>query len=239
MTTIIQEITPLDTTTHIPFIISLEGNIGAGKSTIYHKLQQYYSGNKDIVFMDEPVNLWNNITDENGESMLVKYYRNPSKYAFGFQTMVYASQVQTYMDTIKENPNCKIIISERSMDAGHNVFTKMLKDEGQIDEIHYKIYQLLFPITHYKLHTIFYIHVTSDLCIERIEKRNRNGETGENGITKEYLMKCEQYYNQWFEYDLDRNTKLYSLDGNISDNGNTCVHTIIKEINRIYWMKCL
>ena len=40
-------------------IITIEGNIGSGKSTIINYLKTI--NNKDIVFIDEPVNEWLNI----------------------------------------------------------------------------------------------------------------------------------------------------------------------------------
>jgi signal recognition particle GTPase len=41
-----------------PRIVSLEGNIGAGKSTLIEKLKKKYNGNPKILFLPEPVNIW-------------------------------------------------------------------------------------------------------------------------------------------------------------------------------------
>ena len=45
-------------------IYSVEGNIGSGKSTLLKKLKEEYSWNDSIVFLQEPVDDWNDITEE-------------------------------------------------------------------------------------------------------------------------------------------------------------------------------
>ena len=44
-----------------PLIVSVEGNIGAGKTTIIDKLQEKMRSNKDILFLREPVDVWEGI----------------------------------------------------------------------------------------------------------------------------------------------------------------------------------
>ena len=61
-----------------PQIISIEGNIGSGKSTLLLKLQEIYKNNPDIYFVDEPVNIWNEVKDKDGITILEKYYGSGS-----------------------------------------------------------------------------------------------------------------------------------------------------------------
>ena len=66
-----------------PIFISIEGNIGSGKSTILEKLQEFMRDNNRIVFLKEPVDIWETIKDENtGENILQKFYKNQDKYNF-------------------------------------------------------------------------------------------------------------------------------------------------------------
>lgn len=211
-----------------PIIISIEGNIGAGKTTIFNQLQQYYSRNKKIVFMKEPVDIWSEIKDESNENILVKYYNNPAKYAFGFQIMVYSAQCSIYMQLLHDHPSCEIIISERSMDAGRNVFTKILKDDGHIDDIHYKVYESLYDLFKYKLDYIFYISVDPANCLNRTIHRNR---TGESKITIDYLQKCSDYYEFWLNNLSKDDTIVIPIDGNNHDNGNQSINSIINYID--------
>ena len=200
----------LNTPREIKFI-SIEGNIGAGKSTLLGKMNDYineYDINKDqhIVFLQEPVDIWESIKDEDGKNMLELFYENPSKYAFLFQTMVFATQTKLIHETIEQNPACTIIISERSLDAGHHLFTKMLVADGLMSQLEYKIYQHLIATEQNKYHfsngnyiikqsnMVLFLDITPEVCIERIHKRSR---IGEETIHLDYLKKCDLFYRKW------------------------------------------
>ncbi len=64
-----------------PIILSIDGNIGSGKSTLYADLQRYYSNNTDICFVPEPVDDWTNIVDANNTPILTNLYKDTRKYA--------------------------------------------------------------------------------------------------------------------------------------------------------------
>ena len=55
-------------TTKRPTIISIEGNIGAGKTTILEQLEKYVNSkngfNNKIMFLKEPVDIWEAIKDD-------------------------------------------------------------------------------------------------------------------------------------------------------------------------------
>ena len=74
-------------------IISLEGNIGAGKTTILNELTNNNENEKKIVYMREPVDLWEKIKDKEGETILSKFYKDPNKYAFSFQIMAFTTRL--------------------------------------------------------------------------------------------------------------------------------------------------
>jgi deoxyadenosine/deoxycytidine kinase len=70
-------------------LISIEGNIGAGKSTLIETLKTKFS---NVVFVDEPVDEWSTVTDKDGTTVLEKYYADQKRYAFAFQMMVRVSR---------------------------------------------------------------------------------------------------------------------------------------------------
>lgn len=179
-----------------PKIISIEGNIGAGKTTIIEQLEKQYNGIKSIVVVREPVNVWENIKDSDGESILTKFYKNPEKYAFSFQVMAFVTRLSMLRNLIKENPHCKLIICERSLEADKNIFAKMLYDDNMIDEINYKIYMKFYNEykNDFKLNGLVYIHAEEDVCYKRVHKRNR---IGEESVPLEYLKKCKEYHQDW------------------------------------------
>jgi len=182
-----------------PKIISIEGNIGAGKSTILTKtkerVQQLYGS--EVIFIEEPVDNWEKIRDPTtGENILQKFYANPDKYAFSFQVMAYASRLAMIRTAIRENPDCKVIICERSLDADKEVFAKMLYRDGKIEDIEYQIYQHFYKeySCEFFLSGIIYIDADAVVCSERITKRLR---AGEQGIPLSYLQKCKNYHDDW------------------------------------------
>ena len=57
-------------------IISIEGNIGSGKSTLVEGLKQKYKAQEHICFLQEPVDEWSCVRDNDGKTILEKYYGN-------------------------------------------------------------------------------------------------------------------------------------------------------------------
>ena len=116
------------------YIISVDGNIGSGKSTLVNHLRKKYEDSKMVCFLDEPVDDWKKIVDEDGVDILSKFYGDTKKYAFSFQMMAYISRIAILREKIRENPE-KIIISERSVFTDRNVFAKMLYDDKMIEKV--------------------------------------------------------------------------------------------------------
>jgi deoxyadenosine/deoxycytidine kinase len=144
----------------------------------------------------QPVNVWESIKDSDGESILAKFYKNPEKYAFSFQVMAFVTRLSLLRKLIKENPECKLIICERSLEADRKIFAKMLYDDKMIDEINYKIYMKFYNEykNDFKLNGLVYIHAEEDVCYNRVHKRNRKGE---DSVPLEYLKKCKEYHQDW------------------------------------------
>ena len=94
----------------IPKIIAIEGNIGSGKSTLVSKLEEIFKNNTDYYFLQEPVSIWNTIKDENGVTILEKFYNETEKYAFQFQMMAYISRLSILREALK-NKKAKYIIT--------------------------------------------------------------------------------------------------------------------------------
>jgi len=197
-----------------PIIISLEGNIGAGKSTFLEHLEKTLANVSDWIFLREPVHIWEQIRDEDGETVLSKFYANPEKYAFAFQVMAYTTRYQELKRIIEEYPNCKGIICERSLEADKHIFAKMLHSDGLIDKVMYNIYEKYFSVYegNFTLDGIIHIHATPDVCFNRIMKRSRNGESS---ISLEYLQNCERYHVAWLSIE---KTPVLKLDVNTDVN---------------------
>lgn len=183
-----------------PLILSLDGNIGSGKSSVMRYLEKNfanYCASKDnnckICFLQEPVSIWESICDENGKSIITHFYENNERYSFAFQVMAYTSRMSLLKEALKENYD--IIITERSVYTDKLVFAKSLYDAKKMNNIEYIIYMKMFN----EFQTIFqdlkivYIRTCPEICDLRVKQRGRLGET----ISIQYLKDCHHYHDVW------------------------------------------
>ena len=184
-----------------PLLISLEGNIGAGKSTLLEKLadklaREEADAQKKWVFLREPVHIWETIRDEQGETMLSKFYADTAKYAFAFQIMAYTTRLHELRRLLREHPDCYGIICERSLEADKHIFAKMLHADGTMEDVMYQIYDRYFAEyeSEFQLSGLIYVDADPAVCFERIKQRSREGESS---IPLSYLETCRDYHETW------------------------------------------
>lgn len=212
----------------MPLILSIDGNIGSGKSTLYADLQVYYANNSDICFVPEPVDEWSKIVDHQGTPILTNLYKDTSKYAFRFQMMAYISRLHLLRQKVKEN-KYKIIISERCVQTDKHVFAQMLYDDGMIDHDEFQIYLNWFDafLDDIKLGGIIYVRAEPSVCDDRVKIRAREGET----IALDYLTKCHNYHEQWLDnIPINKMVIDANVDTNTPDNKGIRL-SWIKQIN--------
>jgi deoxyadenosine/deoxycytidine kinase len=188
------------------WVFSVEGNIGSGKSTLVEYLKQQNGLNGyNVVYVQEPVDVWNTIVDSSGKNIIELYYSNQKRYAFSFQMMAYITRLTQLKKIIKQSPDFSIIITERCLYTDYNIFAKMLYDSGLIEEIEYSIYCKWFnEFIDIDVSGFIYVKTTPETCLKRINLRNRKGEE----ISYEYLLNCHNYHERWLE-----NTKKLVIDG--------------------------
>jgi len=199
-------------------IISIEGNIGSGKSTIVDILKKSFKNNSTIIFLQEPVDEWAEIKDKNGQTILSKFYENQEKYSFVFQMMAYISRLTLLKNTIRDNPDC-VIISERCLNTDRYVFAKMLFDNGKMEDIEYTVYLKWFDEFNelYNNQKMIYMKTDPAICFQRIAKRDRDGESA---IPLSYLESCHQYHEEMINR-FDKELVLV-IDSNVdTDKDNT------------------
>jgi deoxyadenosine/deoxycytidine kinase len=191
-------------------IVSIEGNIGSGKSTLLSHLKELFKDDDNVIFVDEPVESWEQIKDKQGNTMLQKFYQDQEKYAFPFQMMAYISRLAVLKKALEENPNA-IIITERSLQTDKFVFAKMLYDMDKIEDVNYQIYETWFEtfLTDCQLAKIVYVRTDPSICLNRIKQRSRNGEST---ISLDYLEKCHVYHENMMESN--KEIPRLDLDGN-------------------------
>ena len=194
------------------YVFSVEGNVGSGKSYLIKNLMNCLKTiyNYNIVYLPEPVNEWEKIKNEKQENVIQVYYKDPVKYGFSFQIMTLISRITQLRNAFKTYTNT-IFILERSVYADKNVFCKLLKDDGIIDNINYEIYIRWFNEFKNEIPINGNIYINTDIekTIKRIVRRGRKGE---NSISKNYLTKLKKYHDDWLH---QTNMPMLELDGNI------------------------
>jgi deoxyadenosine/deoxycytidine kinase len=204
-------------------IISIEGNIGAGKSYLFNKLREYYGNDDNVIFVEEPVSEWMSIKDKKDNSMLTKFYNDKQKYAFSFQIMTFITIFSKLKQIQDDNPG-KIIITERSLLTTKNVFAKMLYYDGFMEDTDYIIYNKLINefIHQIQVDRIIYMTTPCEICGERIAKRNR---AGESSISLGYLIKVDLHHKLFLHHT---NIPVLELENNDDDNTLSRINDFIQ-----------
>ena len=102
-----------------PIIISIDGNIGSGKSTLIDILKCHYKG--DVVVLEEPVDKWKDISDECQELKNIKYQtmlltgsdkiKEPSENVYKNPLIVrkWIKEISSFLETFSSSENEKRI----------------------------------------------------------------------------------------------------------------------------------
>ena len=205
---------PLLVSPQQPLLVSIDGNIGSGKSTTWDMLKEACKGRDDVHFVEEPVDSWHAVVDETGVPILTNFYKDKKTYAFRFQMMAYISRLALLRRTVREHAgSCRVIITERSVDTDRNIFAKMLYDSGDIQEDEYTIYNMWFDefVRDLPVAGLVYIRADPETCMERIMKRGREGET----IPLDYIQKCHDYHDEWINGSSTLTCKKLVIDANV------------------------
>lgn len=187
------------------FIVSVEGNIGSGKSTFLKKI-----GNEiDCKLIYEPHTLWQNI---NGENLLDLFYKDMNRWAYTFQTYVFLTRIQVQDESLKNNPTSNLFICERSVIADRFTFARALHERGSISTIEWNMYCQWYSwmIENFVClpHLIIYINATAETSYKRINKRNREEE---HGVPFDYITLLNNYHNDWLVDKKNMSKKLADI----------------------------
>lgn len=183
----------------------IDGSIGAGKTTLIRNLKTRLESNPNYQFFEENVKSWSQ------EGWLEKYYTNIPRYAASFQTRVLLSHIHQRVN-IKHSDDVTNIF-ERSAITTVNVFSKMLVEDGMMDQLEMNLHQQLLEMFNYqKPDLLIYLDTSPENSYERLLKRARNGEST---ISLDYLQKLDRIYKQEKE-TLAKNVIV--IDGNQSED---------------------
>ncbi|MFM7357890.1 MAG: deoxynucleoside kinase [Sediminibacterium sp.] len=161
--------------------ITIEGNIGAGKTTLSHLLAKHYNARLVLEeFAENP--------------FLAKFYEQPQQYAFPVELFFMAERYKQLKDLVHSKDLFQ------SITISDYLFTKcLLFAKVNLPEEEFRLYQKLFDIIHQQLifpDIVIYLHAPVQKLQQNIRKRNRSYELN---IPDEYLFNLQETYTSYIK----------------------------------------
>jgi len=75
--------------------ISIEGNIGSGKSTILKIIKENFP---ELTILDEPLASWEKVGKNGDVNLLKLYYNNPERWGFTFQIYAFMTRLMKWKE---------------------------------------------------------------------------------------------------------------------------------------------
>ncbi len=173
-------------------IYSIEGNIGAGKTTILKIIGKKFD---DVTFVEEPVSQWQNL---GGDNLLEKFYKDPERWGFTFEFYSMLSKIKCLLKASESEKN--IVIIERSL-LSNKIFFDISKDMNKLNDLEYGMlintYNFYMQNIYPMLNGIIYLNTPVDLCVQRIIQRNRGEEVN---VDKNYLLMLKDKFDELSNY---------------------------------------
>jgi deoxyguanosine kinase len=176
--------------------ISIEGNIGAGKTTLAHMLARHYNARLILEqFADNP--------------FLPKFYENPAQYAFPLELFFMAERYKQLKELVYSADLFQ------SVTITDYLFTKcLLFAKVNLPDQEFRLYQKLFDILQAQVvqpDILIYLHAPVNKLQANIRKRNRSYE---QSISDEYLFDIQETYTRYIR---QHNTRTIFVDVSNAD----------------------
>ena len=156
--------------------IAIEGNIGAGKTTLAHKIAEDFNAKKILErFADNP--------------FLPKFYKDQARYAFPLEMSFLADRYQQISDDLAQLDLFKDFII-----ADYHIFKSLIFAKVTVTEDEFRLYRKLFEIIYKEIpkpDLYIYLYQNTERLLQNIKKRGRSYE---QEIPSEYLDKINQGY---------------------------------------------
>ena len=176
--------------------ITIEGNIGAGKTTLAHLLSRHYNARLILEeFADNP--------------FLPKFYDNPQQFAFPLELFFMAERFKQLKELIQQ----KDLFQQLTI--SDYLFTKcLLFAKINLPDDEFRLYQRLFDIMYQQVvqpDIVLYLHSPVNKLQQNIRKRNR---PYEQKIKDDYLFKIQETYTHYIK---QHNLKTIIIDASNAD----------------------
>ena len=165
--------------------VVIEGNIGAGKTTLATRIAEEYNARLILEhFADNP--------------FLPKFYNDPEKYSFPLELSFLASRYKQLKEELVPQDLFKAFTV-----ADYYFMKSLVFASSTLKGDEYNLYRQIFYIIYGSLpkpDIYIYLHLTPERLLKNIKKRGR---IYENSITKEYLNAIQESYFTFFRQNPD------------------------------------
>ena len=176
--------------------IAIEGNIGAGKTSLASRIADDYNAKLILEQFEE-------------NSFLPKFYKEPEKYAFPLEMSFLASRFQQLKDQLGPQDLFKTFTI-----SDYYIIKSLIFAKKTLPTDEYKLYTRFFNIVHQQLpkpDLFVFLHVETGKLQKNIKMRGR---PYEQDIEDAYLDKIQEGY---FEFIKQSNLRILVLDTNNID----------------------
>ena len=177
--------------------ISIEGNIGAGKTTLATKIAEDYNAKLILEQFEE-------------NSFLPKFYKEPDKYAFPLELSFLAERYEQLKHQLSTHDLFKsFTISDYFINKSFIFARKNLPEDT------FSLYKKLFEIISESLpkpDLLVYLYLSIDNLLKNIQSRGRDYE---QDIKPDYLMKIQESYLDYLRQK--SNMRIVIIDTNNMD----------------------
>jgi deoxyguanosine kinase len=195
--------------------VTIEGNIGAGKTTLSNLLAKHYNARLILEqFADNP--------------FLPKFYEKPSQYAFPLELFFMAERFKQLKEFLQQKDLFQ------SVTISDYLFTKcLLFAKVNLPDDEFRLYQRLFDIIHQQLiqpDILIYLHAPVNKLQQNIRKRGR---TYEQSIPDDYLFSIQETYTHYIK---QHNLRTIFVDASNADflGNEKHLQVIIDALNKDY-----
>ena len=193
--------------------IAIEGNIGAGKTTLSKMIGDDFNAKLVLErFADNP--------------FLPKYYADMERFAFPLEMSFLADRYQQLSDDLAQFDLFKnFIVSD------YYIFKSLIFAQVSLPKEEYVLYRRMFDIMYKEIakpDLYIYLYQNTDRLLVNIKKRGRDYE---QNIAQEYLEKIHQGYSNFIKTEQNLNTLIIDVSEYDFANSNDDYTAIIKLIN--------
>lgn len=173
--------------------IAIEGNIGAGKTTLVSKLAKDFNAKTVLErFADNP--------------FLPKFYKDQNRYAFPLEMSFLADRYQQISDDLAQFDLFKDFII-----ADYHIFKSLIFAKVTLAEDEYRLYKTLFDIIYREMpkpDLYVYLYQNTERLLANIKRRGRSYE---QEIPAEYLEKINNGYLDYIKTQKDLNVLIVDV----------------------------